>query len=55
MEEIMNLWSCPKYHWLKANIVRVISGIGQETLISFFGNMLTPWEVHVDQNGWAFV
>ena len=40
---------------IKANIIRVISGIGQETLISLFGNMLTRLEVYVDQNGWAFV
>ena len=55
MEEIMDLWSCPKNHCLEANIIRVISGIGQETLISVFGNMLTRCEVGVDQNGWAFV
>ena len=37
------------------NIIRVISGIGQEILISLFGNMLPRLEVYVDQNGWAFV
>ena len=42
MEEIMD-------------IIRVIPGIGQEILISLFGNMLTRLEVYVDQNGWAFV
>ena len=30
-------------------------GIGQETLSSLFGNMLTCLEVCVDQNGWAFI
>ena len=40
---------------LKANIIRVISGIGQEILISLFGNMFTRLEVYVDQNGSAFV
>ena len=54
MEEIMDLWSCPNYE-LNANIIRVISGIGQETRISLFGNMLTRLEVCVNQNGWAFV
>ena len=54
MEEIMDMWSCPKNQF-KVNIIRVISGIGQETLISLFGNMLTCLEVCVDQNGWAFV
>ena len=33
------------------NIIRVISGIGQEILISLFGNMLPRLEVYVDQNG----
>ena len=34
---------------MKANIIKVISGIGQETLLSLFGNMsrdkgaLDPW------------
>ena len=36
---------------LMANIIRVISGIGQKTLISLFGNMLTRLEICVDQNG----
>ena len=36
---------------LTANIIRVISGIGQEILISLFGSMLTRLEVYVDQNG----
>ena len=41
MEEIMDLWSCPKK----------ISGIRQETLISLFGNMVTRLEVYVDHDG----
>ena len=36
---------------LRRTLLRVISCIGQETLISLFGNMLTRLEVYVDQNG----
>ena len=33
------------------NIIIVISGIGQDILISLFGNMLPHLEIYVDQNG----
>ena len=39
---------------LKTNIIRVISGIRQETLTSLFDNMLTRLELCVDQNGGHF-
>ena len=32
-----------------------VSDIGQEILISLFGNMLTRLELYFDENGWAFV
>ena len=52
MEEIIDVvLSQDNIDELKANIIRVISGIGQEIIISLFGNMLPRLEVYVDQNG----
>ena len=51
MEEIMDNYVVLFKEPIKANIIRVISGIGKDTLISLFGNMLTRLEVYVDQNG----